>query len=131
MASIPFNTLVGKTFDRVLVKDDGIEFISDSGGDSFSLYHEQDCCEHVWIESIDGDLAQFLPGEEILEAYESYNGDSPPPGYGSVDDSYTWSFYTIRTMLDTFVIRFFGTSNGYYSETATLCYFDKEEYDYE
>lgn len=114
-----FSTLVGKTFKRVQVKDAEIFFWEDQDGKSYVLDHNQDCCESVYIESIDGDLAEHLPNQEIVEAYEAYNSDDPPPD-AYHDDSHTWSFYVIRTMRDTFTIRFFGTSNGYYSETAEL-----------
>jgi len=118
---IPFTELVGKTFEQVLVTDDEIYFINKERID-YKLYHDRECCEAVYIESIDGDIQKHLPQHEVLEARESYNRSNEPPenmNAGDID-SYTWSFYTIRTMRDTFTIRFFGSSNGNYSETAQL-----------
>ena len=48
-------------------------------------------------------------------ARESYNEGRDEEG-----DSYTWSFYTLSTIVGSVNIRFYGTSNGYYSEEATL-----------
>ena len=31
-------------------------------GDRFTFYHDQDCCESVYVESITGDLADLVPG---------------------------------------------------------------------
>ena len=114
-----FEELEGKIFTDVFVSNDRIYFFANYGF-SYALFHDQDCCEHVFIESIDGDIATNLPGKRIIEAREAYNSDNKPPEGGPHDDSYTWSFYTIRTERDTFTIRFFGSSNGYYGETATL-----------
>lgn len=78
----------------------------------FHLVHSQDCCESVNLESIDGDIQRLL-NSPIITSYESYEN-------GNSGESSTWSFYHIGTNLDTVVIRFYGESNGYYSETAQL-----------
>ncbi len=78
------------------------------------MHHSQDCCESVYIEDIVGDLNDLL-NIEIVEAYENYEaGESQEYG-----DSSTWTFYRISTIKGTVTIRWFGSSNGYYSETAS------------
>lgn len=114
---VDFDELEGKTFDKVTVDYDYIAFKS-TDGDSYILKHLQDCCEHVYIESIDGDIEKDLPGQKILQAYKAVSSDDPPDK--AYYESYTWTFFVIRTNLDTFTIRFFGSSNGYYSEDADL-----------
>ena len=83
-------------------------------GQTYVMKHYQDCCENVYIEDICGDL-ENLVGEPILLAEEVSN-DNPLPKDSSCDNSWTWTFYKIGTVKGTVTIRWFGTSNGYYSE---------------
>ncbi len=113
--------LVGKTFTEVKQVEDEIHFI---GEESFRLAHEQGCCESVNVEDIVGDLSD-LENTPILVADDCNNNgfDESQPrdkekGYS--DDSFTWTFFRISTIKGTVVIRFYGTSNGYYSETASI-----------
>jgi hypothetical protein len=77
------------------------------------------------VESINGDAADLL-GSPVLLAEEVTNSDDPPPkpvdgiGYDYTPESYTWTYYTIATAKGTVVVRWYGTSNGYYSETASF-----------
>ena len=105
------STLNGKTFSKITVDYDTIIF--ENKNEAYKLYHPQDCCEIVEIEDIDGDI-QRLVGQEIIDASERYEeGDDD-------EDGGTWSFYVIRTNLDSVTIRFYGSSNGWYSEVAEL-----------
>ena len=65
------SVLKGKTLSEVVVSgypvdnDAGeIRFIT-SDGETYILYHEQDCCESVYIESIVGDTSDLV-GTPIL-----------------------------------------------------------------
>ena len=82
------------------------------------LYHEQDCCEFVWIESIVGNL-EDLVGNPLLLAEES-TGD-----YEKAGDSGTWTFYKFATIKGYVDIRFIGESNGYYSESVYIAEYQK------
>lgn len=110
-----FTDLVGKTITDVTVAkdcdDDHIDFTLASG-ETFRLYHAQDCCESVHINDINGDLAK-LRGEVKL-AEESSNESDPPIRA----DSWTWTFYRIATDSQHVDIRWLGESNGYYSESV-------------
>lgn len=111
-----FADLVGKTIVDVEMSkgdgDDRIDFTL-STGETFRLYHEQDCCEGVNIADVNGDLAK-LRGEVKL-AEESTNSEDDPPEY---PDSWTWTFYRIATDAEHVDIRWLGESNGYYSESV-------------
>ena len=113
---VPFETLVGKTLAEVTgsAGDDEMTFKTDAG-EVFKMYHSQDCCESVSINDIDGDLADLL-GSPIVLAEESSNSD-PQPGQDTDDwSSFTWTFYRLATTKGFVVIRWYGESNGYYSE---------------
>ena len=114
--TVPFATLVGKTIVAVRVNLDDEIRLRCADGNLFRMYHRQSCCESVNIEDIDGDI-QRLVGQEIVVAEERQSHDNPPPA-GYVSASFTWTFYVLRTNLDSVTIRWFGTSNGYYSETV-------------
>ena len=110
---VPFETLVGKTLQSCTEDIYEVTFrVSDD--ESYKLYHSQDCCESVYIESIDGDLSDLV-GTPILMAEEVSNEEDPGP-LGEYEDSYTWTFYKLATVKGYVTIRFYGSSNGYYSE---------------
>lgn len=121
-----FSDLIGKTLIAVRNVDDQ-EIIFETGDEVFKLYHGQDCCESVTVESITGDL-QDLIGTPILVAEERSDTDDPPDiseqrvekiakgDYWYDADSQTWTFYTLRTIKGSVDIRWYGHSNGYYSE---------------
>ncbi len=111
----PVEEMKGKTFSDVKNFGEYIKFTEPSGIHWF-MYHDQDCCESVTIEDICGDLNDLVDSE-ILLAEESGSDDGPVSNY---DESYTWTFYRFRTMKGSVVIRWYGTSNGYYSESVDV-----------
>jgi len=90
----------------------GIKFTMEDGS-HFVLIHVQDCCEDVQIEDVDGDLNDLV-GLPITTSSERSENDS------NACESGTWTFFHIGNRKHVLVIRFYGASNGYYSETATL-----------
>lgn len=121
MPDIEFSTLLGKTLLSVeRVGDDQLVFKADDGK-AFKLYHSQDCCEGVEIESITGDLSDLV-GSPILKAEEA-TSDKHPDDYKPEyeHDSFTWTFYKLATIKGYVDIRWLGTSNGYYSESVDFC----------
>jgi len=109
--------LLGKVFSNVVQDSDIITFTEETGK-KYYLMHQQDCCECVDIEDVVGDLSDLI-GNPILVAEESRSGE-PCGKEVSEYESCTWSFYKLATIKGHVDIRFFGTSNGYYSETADL-----------
>lgn len=107
--------LVGKTLtvceESSLPYYDYIVRFTTTDGVSYALYHEQDCCESVTLEDICGDLNDLV-GSPILVAEEVSNEE----GAKSDDESYTWTFYKFSTIKGSVTLRWYGTSNGYYSE---------------
>lgn len=100
--------LINKTATRVTRSDAVLRFdLTD--GTIIEFYHDQDCCENVYIEDIIGDLSD-LENSELLEAEE--NSENDP----DASESGTWTFYRFGTQKGSVVVRFYGSSNGYYGE---------------
>lgn len=112
--------LLGKTLTEVERVGDEEIYFTTAEGEKYVMYHEQDCCENVVIESIVGELADLV-GSPITMAEEvsNYDGGSRDEiqDYWS-SDSYTWTFYKLATVKGYVDIRWYGTSNGYYSESV-------------
>lgn len=135
------NELVGKTVTKIDNNGDELIFHC-KDGDKFKMYHEQSCCESVYIEDIAGDLTDLLntpilKAEEVSNwdfenAYEkSFNIDSDWGGKKNADgqhmpESYTWTFYKLATIKGYVDIRWFGSSNGYYSESVDFIKADED-----
>ncbi len=115
--------MLGKVM--VEVRNDGDELLFvDMDGTLFTFYHENECCESVSIDDIEGDL-DFLVNSPILlaERVSSTETDDLPPApneYGYSDDSYTWTFFKFATIKGTVVVKWYGSSNGYYSEDVSF-----------
>lgn len=77
------------------------------------MYHEQDCCESVYLEDVCGDWADIVGSTVISASEETSYGDSESL-------SETWTFYHIRTHRGTVTLRWYGSSNGYYSERVEI-----------
>jgi hypothetical protein len=115
--NVEFSVLVGKTIEAIWggAGDDSIKFTC-TDGTQYQMYHYQDCCESVYVEDIAGDL-QDIVGSPILVA-EELSSSEDPPGVKLSDyrESFTWTFYKLDTAKGGVTIRWYGSSNGYYSE---------------
>ena len=122
MKNVDFSVLKGKVLTKIegLQKDNDVVTFYAEDGSIFQMYHEQDCCESVSIEDVCGDVYDLI-GEKILVAEENSCSDETPGGVptpSEYDDSYTWTFYKLATKKGYVDIRWYGTSNGYYSESV-------------
>jgi hypothetical protein len=115
MGAVPITELLGRTltavrFDKTSPVNERIVFTGD-GGESWVMYHDQECCENVKVEDIVGSLDDLV-GSPIVRVEANTNAKKD----GS--ESLTWTFYRIGTAKGTVVIRWCGSSNGYYSESV-------------
>jgi hypothetical protein len=115
-AEAKIESMVGQVFTSVT--QDGSEMVFENATERFVFFHSQDCCESVSIEDICGDL-QDLVGEPLLIA-EEVSGETPVDFNEEEHDSVTWTFYKFATRRGYVDVRWFGESNGYYSEGVSL-----------
>lgn len=131
--SVKFSDLKGKTLSNVENRDNEKIVFTTKEGEKFKLCPHEDmgCGDEVlvMVEDICGDLSSLI-GSEILLAEEVTQGQNigpdPPSGYspeGSIwtdqdQTSFRWTFYKLRTMKGDVTIRWYGCSNGYYSESV-------------
>jgi hypothetical protein len=105
--------LVGKTFIKIeQIGNEEIYFYTDDGC-KYLMNHYQDCCECVYIEDIVGNL-EDLVGTPIIMAEEISEIDN------EASESGTWTFYKFATTKGYVTIRWYGSSNGYYSESVSF-----------
>ena len=81
----------------------------------YKMYHEQDCCECVSIDDVNGNVDDLI-GSKILQA-EVYTKDMEDEREDA-DSSGTYTFYNFATINGYVQVKWFGTSNGYYSEAV-------------
>lgn len=119
---VDVNTLVGKTLVQIDVDHDEIIFVT-SEGERYKMFHEQDCCESVSVDEVVGDWEDLLNSPLTL-AEESTNSDDPKidaeDGYNWTPESFTWTFYRFATVRGYVNVKWYGTSNGYYSESVSF-----------
>lgn len=113
---VNISELLGKTITSIqgMKKDnDEIYFIC-SDGTKYKMYHDQECCEEVYIEDVCGNVEDLLNVPITLA--EDISNESNKESLDRGDDSYTWTWYKLATVKGYVTIRWYGTSNGYYSE---------------
>ncbi len=118
------NELLGKTLTAVTRTGNETIGFAASTGERWQMYYEPDCCANCEIEDVTGDL-QDLVGSPIVMAEESTNSDNPKVSEYE-EDSFTWTFYKFATAKGYVTIRWYGSSNGCYSEQASFRRFDPE-----
>ena len=114
------SVLVNKIITKVDVKhtyDDRADeihfYFSDNSRCAF--YHDQDCCESVTVDDVNGDWSDLIGSPLLVAEERSEHGDAE---YGTE----TWTFYTFRTVKGSVDVKWYGESNGYYSESVDFVY---------
>ena len=110
---------ISKMNGEIIASIDGMEpgsteitFHCESGN-SFTMYHNQECCESVSVEDVCGDASDVIGGMVVSAEERTYSGEIE---YGSQ----TFTFYDIQTTKGSVNIRWNGESNGYYSESVDV-----------
>lgn len=124
--------LVGKTIESIYLKKDKTELIFKTKcGSYFRFWHDDQCCEDVYIDDICDDL-QDLINEKLTDAESVTKDINCRNELSSLrrhiwDDSFTWTFYSFGTEWNNIVIRWVGSSNGCYSEEVDLTVYDGDD----
>lgn len=123
--SAKFKELKGKTITTITGDKGSEQMVFEcSDGSRYSMTYYGDCCASCSIEDICGDLADLI-GTPIVRAEEpssldNFDEDKEAHRVEDYVDSYTWTFYILGTAKGTVTIRWYGSSNGYYSETPNF-----------
>lgn len=145
--NISANAMLGATITKIEMNDLEVHFYC--GDDTvYRMWHEGDCCEVVELVDICGEWDDLI-GNPLLLADEASNEYKDAPNMMAmlgpdavkkvfveklktgIDresdgyDSQTWTFYRFGTIKGSVTLRWFGTSNGYYSERVSLAKFVK------
>lgn len=112
-----FTELVGKTIVGIApmpvdADTDEITFSCDDGT-SFVMWYEPDCCASASIEDVAGDVADLI-GSPVIMAEVATKDDTPEDGDGM------WTFYKLATAKGYVTLRWYGSSNGYYSISVSF-----------
>jgi hypothetical protein len=133
--------LLGKTLTAVIKNKANDEIIfSVDDGTEYKMYHRQCCCENVNIADINGELNDLV-GSKILIAEENSSSEHTPEQLAEkekkrleegdhYEDSFTWTFYKLATIKGYVDIRWYGSSNGYYSESVDVIKVGSEDDEY-
>lgn len=115
----PLQSLIGSTICSIEGIEKGSEEVriayrtNQNHIQVLTMFHQQDCCENVFVQSVEGDTnlegCIVTYAGEIISEQESDNFSTN-----------TKTFYTIACAEKTMVIRWYGESNGYYSERVDI-----------
>jgi hypothetical protein len=113
---IDIGVLVGKTLVTVNAKEGAksVEFLT-TCGKRYVWWHSRDCCESVVVATINGSLDNLI-GSPVTRAELTTLPEDNLPNE-TEPDSFTWTNGVIETAKGKVVIRWYGSSNGYYCET--------------
>lgn len=117
-----FEILKGKVIKNIEGAEKNSEIITftTDGNEKYQLYHYQVCCEMVTVEDVCGDILDILDSPILLaeEVISRSNPDDIDVDEFEYQGSFTWTFYKLATIKGNVTIRWYGESNGYYSEAV-------------
>jgi hypothetical protein len=112
------NSLLNENIVDVSATKDTLTFKT-SKGVTVEFYHEQNCCEDVHIEDICGDLNDLKGTLLVAEEVSSEEVQSLTQETAEGDDI-KWTFYIFATIKGSVTVRWYGSSNGYYSTEVNV-----------
>jgi len=120
-----YETMLGETLTKIEMleeREDDVLFYGASGR-IWRMFHCQSCCEYVAIEDVCGDVSDLI-GSPITQS-EEVSGEQPR----SAGSEYVeWTFIKFSTVKGSVTVRWYGTSNGYYSRTPSFMVYTPKNY---
>lgn len=113
-----FGSLKHQTIRDIRIRADEVEIETDAG--TFRLYHDQDCCESVLVQSVVGDRESVTGSPITLAEEDSVCGE------GSYGESWTDTKFFLEAAGKRLEIVFHGESNGCYREGVDIEFTAKE-----
>ena len=119
MSDVNFFELKGQIVKEIInLQEDNDEVFIRTNDGTYKLYHQQDCCEHVRIYNVIGNVADIIG--EVVFAEEDAGANDPDWYKEDYHDSHTWTKYVLKTENASLEFWFLGESNGYYSENISI-----------
>lgn len=107
-----FNGLVFTSVAGLEEQSEEVIFTS-SCGRKFKMYHQQECCELVYVSDVCGDTSDLVGAVVVIAEERIIESETD---WGTM----TATFYDIQTTVGSVTIRWNGESNGYYSESVDI-----------
>ena len=119
MSDVNFFELKDKTIKEINgLKKGGREVYIRTNDGTYKLYHQQDCCEHVRVVKVIGNVNELIG--EVIFAEEDAGANEPDWYNESFNDSHTWTKYVLKTENTSLEFWYLGESNGYYCESVSI-----------
>ena len=119
-----FEALKGKVITHIYSPSDASIIYIKTQDACYKMFHAQDCRESVYLEDVAGDWQDIIDHEILL-------AETVTNAYTANDSHVTWTFYKLSTIKGSITLRWFGTSNGYYSEEVEFTEISPVTYDAE
>ena len=118
IVDITIDKMLGRTIRSIEGRegDDALTFRMEDGS-TIRMEHQQGCCEQVYLAEVVGDLRDLI-GLPLFMAEEV--SSEAEPAQDKDDYSFTWTFYKLATSRGNVTLRWYGSSNGWYSEDVDL-----------
>jgi len=132
---VSVDEMKGHAFSRIEVDADdrSVTFYGMKDQPLFRMEHIQDCCESVYLAEVIGNWDDLI-GTPVFVAECVSNHAKPRDNLTMDDDKYweevdseTWTFYKFSTIKGSVTLRWYGTSNGYYSEGVSIIPWSEDE----
>jgi|WetSurMetagenome_2_1015567.scaffolds.fasta_scaffold173822_1 hypothetical protein len=115
MSNINFSSFVGKTFTKIEglnIGSDCVKFFTKSR-DNYLMTSDEGLGVNdieIRLDDIVGDIEDLVNSPIVRAEISCSKKDGEP----------TWTFYIIGTQKGTVTLKWYGTSNGYYSEEVEI-----------